>query len=174
MSLYTIFNCCLIFAGAIVMAVGILRSQALIGALPLIVSRQQGNVARHLLFHRTLMVFFLCGYLVVLAAFLFQFSFITETFISLIFFFGAIFVYLGVVLQSRLCSEMQNTLQCILPVCAKCKKVRASDTDRRDPRAWKEFEEYFAEKTNAGLTPSYCPDCLAQEAANPPERDGKA
>jgi GAF domain-containing protein len=56
------------------------------------------------------MIFFLFGYIVVASAYLFGLRFVGELFVSAIFFFGAVFVFLGIMLQSRMFSEMQVTV----------------------------------------------------------------
>ncbi len=141
-------------------------AKELMKALPLVPEHQRRHITLYLMLHRALMVFFLCGYLVVMAAFAFHYSFISETFVSLIFFFGAIFVFFGIIVQSRLLSEVQNTLQGILPICCKCKKIRAVDANNNDPLAWKQIENYISERTNVGFSHGYCTECYAEEMRN--------
>jgi hypothetical protein len=174
MSIHTIVNCCLIFVGAIIMLLSIVGSKGLMKTLPFVHERQRRHVTLYLVLHRALMAFFLCGYLVVLAAFAFHYSFISETFVSLIFFFGAIFVFVGVVVQSRLLSEVQSTLQGILPICCKCKKIRVVDANHKDQIAWKGIEAYISEKTNVDFSHGYCPECYEVEMKNIQKKRGKA
>lgn len=166
MSVQTFFNCGLISVGAIIILFSIIRSKGLLVALPFVPESQRNHVTRYLLLHRTLMMFFLFGYLVVLVGFVFDYSFVSETSVSLIFFSGAIFVYIGIVVQSRLLSEMQRTLQGILPICCKCKKIRFDDANPYDPKTWKGIEEYISEKTEVDFTHGYCPECFEMEKNN--------
>jgi len=160
---HTISNCIFILSGAIIMLISILGTKNLMAALHFVPERQRRYIRMNLVLHRVLMAFFLCGYLVVLAAFAFHYSFVSETFVSLIFFFGAIFVFLGVSVQSRLLSEVHNTLQGILPICCKCKKIRNVEANPKDPLAWKKIEVYLSEKTNVNFTHGLCPECFAGE-----------
>ena len=166
MSIHTFINCFLIFVGAIIMLISILGAKGLMKTLHFVPERQRRLITLYLVLHRTLMGFFLLGYLVVLAAFAFHYSFISETFVSLIFFFGAIFVFVGVNVQSRLLSEVQSTLQGILPICCKCKKIRTVDANHKDPMAWKRIEDFFSEKINVGFSHGYCPECYEEEMKN--------
>ncbi|MFP4547326.1 MAG: response regulator [Fidelibacterota bacterium] len=47
-----------------------------------------------------------------------------------------------------------KTLKGLLPICAKCKKVRD------DEGYWQSVEKYISQKTEAKFTHSICPDCL--------------
>jgi hypothetical protein len=166
MDIHTIANSFFILVGAIIMLVSIVGSKGLVKMLPLVSERQRKHITLYLKLHRALMLFFLCGYLVVLVAFALHYSFISETFVSLIFLFGAIFVFVGVSVQTRLLAEVQKTLQGILPICCKCKKIRVVDGNHRDPKAWKSVEHYITEKTDVGFTHGYCPECYEEEKKN--------
>ena len=61
-------------------------------------------VTAHLIF----MVFFLLGYLAVLYLFVQDVEFSSSLFVALIFFFGAIFVFMGIVIQKRMFSKLQK------------------------------------------------------------------
>jgi len=163
MSLHTIINCSLIFAGAVIMLVSIVKLKGPMEALSFVPESQRRTVSLYLGLHRTLMIFFLGGYLVVLAGFAFNYSFISGAFVGLIFLSGAVFVYIGIVVQSRLLSEMQKTLQGVLPICCKCKKIRFVNADPEDPKTWKGIEEFISEKTKVGFTHGYCPECFQKE-----------
>lgn len=155
------------------MLISIIGTKELVNALPLVPDRHRKHIKLYLALHRALMVFFLLGYLVVLAAFAFQYSFISETFVSFIFFFGAIFVFLGISIQSRLLSEMQSVLRGILPICCKCKKIRAVDANSKDPMAWKKVEDFLSDKINVDFSHGYCPECFEEEMKNLQTTDGK-
>jgi hypothetical protein len=174
MNVHIVTNCSLIAAGAVIMLISLVGSKKLIKTLHFVPDRQQRRVRLYLLLHRTLMTFFLCGYLIVLSAFVFHYSFISETFVSLIFFLGSIFVFVGVQVQSRLMSEVQNTLQGILPICCKCNKIRNAESDPRDSLAWKRIEEYLTERTKVGFTHGLCPECFAGEIRELDYLNGKS
>ena len=53
---------------------------------------------------------------------------------------GSVFVFTAVTVQARLLSDLQETLQGILPICARCKKIRVEGGDPRirvRGRRWK-------------------------------------
>jgi hypothetical protein len=145
------------------MLISMLGTKNLMTSLLFVPERQRKYIKMNLMLHRVLMAFFLCGYLVVLVAFAFHYSFVSETFVSLIFFFGAIFVFVGVSVQSRLLSEVHSTLQGILPICCKCKKIRNVAANPKDPLAWKKIEVYLSEKTNVNFSHGLCPECFEGE-----------
>jgi hypothetical protein len=163
MDIHSLVNCLIIFVGAVIMLISIIGTKGLKKALHFVPERQRKQVARYLGFHRVLMAFFLCGYIVVLVAFAFHFSFISESFVSIIFFFGAVFVFIGVTVQARLMTEVQNTLQGILPICCKCKKIRNSDANQKDPNSWKKIEDYLTERAHVNFSHGLCPECFEWE-----------
>lgn len=166
MNFQSILNCVLILFGAGIMLLSIIRVKELMQALPFVPERHRQHIIRYMILHRGLMIFFLIGYLVVLAGVCFHFQLVTEIILSLILFLGAIFVFIGVLVQSRLLSEIQNTLHGMLPICAKCKKIRVENGNYKDPLAWKRIEDYISEKTNVGFSHGYCPECYAEELKN--------
>jgi len=163
LDMHTISNCFFILSGAVIMLISILGTKNLIKALHFVAEHKRRRFSLYLVMHRVLMAFFLCGYLVVLTAFAFHYAFISETFVSLIFFFGAVFVFVGISVQSLLLSEVQNTLQGILPICCKCNKIRNVDANHKDPLAWKNIEAYLSERTNVNFSHGLCPDCFERE-----------
>jgi len=155
----TIVNLLMILAGAIVMLVSILRYQRVIQTLPFVPERHRERIQLYLFVHRGLMVVFLIGYLSVTGAIALKLPLFSETFISIIFLLGAIYVFIGIVIQSRLLTEVQSTLQGIVPICAQCKKVMAESGDPGDLTIWKNIEAYIADRTDANFTHSVCPEC---------------
>ncbi|MGD2029634.1 MAG: hypothetical protein PVG86_06810 [Desulfobacterales bacterium] len=163
MSIRTIGNCLFIFFGAIIMLTSIIRAKGLMEAMPFVPERQRKHIKRYILLHRGLMIFFFFGYLATLTAFVFKYSLISETFVSLIFLFGAVFVFIGIDVQSRLLSEVQTTLHGILPICFKCKKIRIDGGNPKDPRAWKRIENFISKRADVEFSHGVCPECFEEE-----------
>ncbi len=65
--------------------------------------------------------------------------------------------------QARLLSDLQETLQGILPICARCKKIRVEGGDPQDQSTWKAVENYISEKTHVGFSHGLCPECFEIE-----------
>lgn len=166
MDIMTNINFFLILLGAIIMLIGILRAGDSLDYVPLVPENHRKHIKLYLLLHRGLMAFFLCGYLVVLASFALHFHLFSETFVSVIFLFGAVFVFIGISLQSRLLAEFQTTLTGILPICSRCKKVRPEDGDPNDMRAWERIDEYISQKSEVAFSHGYCPGCYREEMKN--------
>lgn len=135
------------------MLVSILRAKNLLGLLDLIPKKQRRYITRYLRLHRVLMLFFLFGYIVVVLSLWLRLSFISQTFVSTIMFFGAIFVFIGIDVQSRLLKEIQTTLNGLLPVCSFCKKIRDNHGN------WNEIEVYISEHSEVRFSHSICPKC---------------
>jgi hypothetical protein len=145
------------------MLISIVKAKGLMKAIPFVSERPRRRIGYYLVLHRGLMVFFFFGYLTVMTALAYQYSFLSETFVSVIFLFGAVFVFTGIAVQSRLLSELQITLKGIVPICSKCKKIRTMDADSSDPNAWKGIEEYISERSDVAFSHGYCPKCYKEE-----------
>jgi Ca2+/Na+ antiporter len=163
MDFQSFFCLTLVLSGALIMLVSIVRVKELMKAMPYAKERHREDLRRYILMHRGLMIFFFMGYLFMLVAMARHLSFVGEIVLSLILFFGAIFVFIGILLQSRLLSEVQSTLQGILPICAKCKKIRLAGGKAEDPKAWRRIEDFFSERVDVDFTHGYCPECYQEE-----------
>ena len=163
MQMQTIVSCILIFAGAVIMLYSIAKTKEPLKAIPSIPPKYQQSLKRYLDLHRVLMIFFFFGYLAVLIAIIFKYSPISELFVSVIFLLGAIFVFLGIVVQFQLLLKVQLLLQGILPICTKCKKIRVQDGSPDDPNAWETVENYLVKRADVNFSHGYCSDCYQME-----------
>jgi hypothetical protein len=155
-----ILSIAMILAGAVVMLISLVKARELHVLTPFIPERSKPEIIRSLRLHRGLMLFFLVGYCVVAGVFALRLPFVGEFLVGLVFLSGAIFVLLGLHVQTRMLLEIKNTLHGLLPICASCKKVRSADGDPHDPAAWSSVETFISAKTSADFTHSICPDCL--------------
>jgi len=155
-----ILSIIMILAGAVVMLFSLVKARKLLILAPFIPERSKAEIIRFLRLHRALMLFFVLGYCVVAGVFFFHLPFVGEILVGLVFLFGALFVLLGLHLQTRMLIEIKNTLQGLLPICASCKKIRNADGDPHDPASWTSVEKFISAKTSADFTHSICPDCL--------------
>jgi len=155
-----ILSIVMILIGAVVMLISLVKARELHVLTPFIPERSQPTIIRSLRLHRGLMLFFLLGYCVVAGVFAFRLSFVGEILVGLVFLFGALFVLLGLHIQTRMLLEIKNTLHGLLPICASCKKIRHADGDPHDPASWSTVEKFISAKTSADFTHSICPDCL--------------
>lgn len=158
--LETIVASTVILLGAVVMLASIVRSRELLRVTPLISSRSRTSIVHLLRIHRGLMTFFLVGYVVVAAAFLLDIRPVGRLFVGAIFFFGATFVLMGIHLQARMLSGLQQTIHGIVPICSKCRKIRIAGSDPSDRASWKTIESYMAESADADFAHGMCPECL--------------
>lgn len=97
-----------IAAGAVVMTLSILKFRSIVRMLKQFSVEVYGKLRLLFSFHEILMIFFLLGYLVVLYAILMNIKLVGDLFVGAIFFFGAIFVLLGIVLQSRMLAAIRK------------------------------------------------------------------
>lgn len=147
--------------GAGVILASVLRSKALFMAMPFVNNRSRPTIARFLRHHRLLMIFFLVTYLIMSCALVIKLSFVNEMLVGAICFLVATFIYLGSLLETKLLSEIQNTLHGLLPICARCKKMRCPDSDPSRPESWVEIQQYVTRETGKEWTHAYCPTCLS-------------
>ena len=152
----------IILLGALIMVRSILKMKELFKATPFITERSKPFIVRFLKLEKFFMIFFLGGYLVVAFAFLVGHAFIGKLFVSFVFFFGAVFVFLGIVLHARMLDEIQSTIQGLLPICLNCKKIRLEGADPAVQNSWKEIESYISQRTEAKFSHGICPECLEE------------
>lgn len=58
-----------------------------------------------------------------------------------------------------LLEERVHTLESLLPICAKCKKIRKTGTDPERQSSWVPIEHYISTNTSSQFTHSICPEC---------------
>ncbi|MDJ0781817.1 MAG: hypothetical protein QNJ22_07580 [Desulfosarcinaceae bacterium] len=159
----TLINCGLILTAAAILLYSLVKNSQVQAAVHLVRREQQRPLRRYLLLHHGLIVFFLFGYLLEVVAILCGLTWVSETFVSIIFFFGALFVFIGIDLKTRLLGEVQSTLHGILPICARCKKIRVADAGEAGRESWENIECYISEKAAVSFSHGFCPVCFAVE-----------
>jgi PAS domain S-box-containing protein len=107
MSLSSFISLLLIAAGATVMAVCIRRFGPAVRQLKRVSEKEYIKIKPLANFNRALMAFFLMGYLAVALSIVLQVRIIGEYFVGAVFFFGAVFVLLGIVLQSKMTASLK-------------------------------------------------------------------
>ena len=155
-----ILSIVMILIGAVLMLFSLVKARDLHVLTPFIPERSKLEIIRSLHLHRGLMLFFFLIYCLVAGVFFLGLPFLGELLVGLVFLFGALFVLLGLHIQTRMLLEIKNTLQGLLPICASCKKIRSADGDPHDPASWTTVEKFISAKTSADFTHSICPDCL--------------
>lgn len=163
MGIQKIVSCFMVFIGTAIMLVSMLRTKELMQLMLFVPERQQRHLYRYLMLHRGLIIFFFFGYLLVLIAMAINLPLVSEPILSIILFLGSIFVFTVITVQSWLLSEVQTTLHGILPICARCKKIRIEGGNAKDHKAWKSIENYISERADVGFTHGYCPECYEKE-----------
>jgi PAS domain S-box-containing protein len=53
-------------------------------------------------------------------------------------------------------------LEGLVPICARCKKMRVEGGDPKDSRAWVRLEKYISDRTDASFTHGLCPECIKE------------
>ncbi len=108
MTNYQILSLLLIAAGAIVMSISIIKYHATIRLAQSFITRGRSSATRWYKIHHLFMFFFLFGYIAVLFSIANNIQFVSELFTSIIFFFGAGFVLIGILLQSRMLRSIKK------------------------------------------------------------------
>lgn len=163
MSKITWLNCLLVLIGAGILVKSIIEARGLVKALGFIPDRHKERLRTHLLLHRSLMVIFVFGYLLVAICFAFEYSLFSDVVVSIIFLLGAVFVLVGTTVQSQLLAEVQQTIHGLLPICMYCKRIKISEGDSENKESWKKIETYLSQKTEANFTHGLCPECFEEE-----------
>ena len=53
-------------------------------------------------------------------------------------------------------------LEGMLPICARCKKIRLKDADQAKQDSWVPIEKYIQDRTDAEFTHGFCPQCARE------------
>jgi PAS domain S-box-containing protein len=53
-------------------------------------------------------------------------------------------------------------LEGLVPICARCKKMRSEGGDPKDEKSWISLEKYISDRTDASFTHGLCPDCIKE------------
>lgn len=128
-------------------------------ALPFVLDEGRPAVNRFLRHHKMLMLLFLVQYVVIACALALKLSLVSELLLGAVFFLIAVFIYLSSLMEAKLLSEMQKTMNGILPVCSKCRKMLSPDSDPGKQESWLKAENYFAVATGKLLSHGLCPAC---------------
>ena len=166
MTIETMASCGVVLAGAIIILNCIVKARTLKESIPLISKASRSMAERHLKQHRSLMIFLFIGYALVVVAFALRLPFMTDILASAMFLFVAAFIYMKVSIETKLLSGMYETLRGLLPICAKCKKIREPNSDGSDRKSWRRIEEYVSAHSDAKFTHGYCPQCYEDEMNN--------
>jgi two-component system, sensor histidine kinase and response regulator len=90
--------------GALIMTISIMRFSRIFTTAQQLPDKNRSGLLQFLNIHRLLMGFFLLAYALVLAGIILQIQFVSHLFVSAIFLFIAIFVYISIVLEERFLS----------------------------------------------------------------------
>ena len=71
-----------------------------------------------------------------------------------------IFLFGRKIFQMKHASHYINQLESILPICAKCKKIREPEMDSNKQTSWTAIEEYIQHRSKSMFSHSMCPKCL--------------
>ena len=104
-SIFTLF---LIAAGALVMAICIRHFGPIVRQLKHVSETEYKKISKLYRFLMVLMCFFLCGYVIVFLGLVSEIKIIGELFVGAIFFFGAVFVLLVIILQSKMTTSLKQ------------------------------------------------------------------
>lgn len=98
----------LIIVGALIMAISIIKYYSTIRLAESFLGSNAKTATRWYKTHHLLMVFFFFGYIVVIGAVYNDIKLVSDVFTSIIFFFGATFVLIGILLQSRMLKSIKQ------------------------------------------------------------------
>jgi len=109
MDINSITSFILVMLGAIIMSINIIIYSRTYKNLKLIPRTKRKFINIKCKIHLILMFFFLLGYLLVSAGIIFEHFVIGLTFVGVIFFFGAIFVFIGIDIQAKMINLINET-----------------------------------------------------------------
>ena len=127
----------LIIIGSIVMALNIVRSLSTLKMFCQFVREDTKRVKLLFRIHEILMLFFLIGYIVVAYATITQIKLISALFVGLIFFFGALFVMLGIMLQTKMISSIKKQYDKVISIREVLKKSTIDKKQKKNKKGLK-------------------------------------
>lgn len=108
MDIIAVISIVLILTGAMIMILNIFTSIATLNVYFQVVKKDTSNVKSVFRIHEILMVFFLIGYITVAYATISKIELVSDLFVGIIFFFGAVFVQLGIILQKKMIESIKT------------------------------------------------------------------
>ena len=133
MTTVTFISGFMILAGAGVMAMNIVKFMSLPRLLEQFSFEGHHNFWRFFRVHQLLMLFFLLGYVAVFVSLFQRIEFVGVFFVGVIFFFGALFVYLGILLQLKMLATINAGYQEAVSIGAELDRERSNllETNRK-------------------------------------------
>ncbi|MFC1744597.1 ATP-binding protein [Candidatus Riflebacteria bacterium] len=111
LDLYSCASCLLILIGMVIMLASIVKFSRIFSFLYEFDIENITRIKRFFVIHLCLMIFFVFGYLAVLLGILMQKAILSHFFVALVFFGGAVFVFLGVVLKDLFLSAILKSYE---------------------------------------------------------------
>lgn len=144
------------------MAFSVQRVRAVMDVLPLVGEAPRATLRRLIRIHAVLMAGFVAGYVITGAAIVLGWDLFEHLVVGFIFASGAVFVYLGITIQTRLIAEIVATIEDLVPICASCKRIRLVDRSPEEMTSWKPLETYFGDTHQTKFSHSICPECTTK------------
>jgi len=116
----------LILFGAFLMLINIFSHRLMLRAASKHTDEQTDQTKILIWSHMAFMVFFFLAYLGVLALFLKKIDFSSSLFVAIIFFFGAVFVFMGIAIQRRLFASLRSKNQKLAAYNSQLKREQAN------------------------------------------------
>jgi hypothetical protein len=160
LSTISIVSSIVIATGAGIMAACILHIGEVRDIVALTMEPDRGWLLKRVRLHRLLMMLFLLAYAVVILCCLTGWKAMNEAIIAAVFFLGAAFIYIGILMQNRMSTAMLQTIRGLIPICAWCKRIRSDAPGERGGPPWQSVETYLARRAPVDFTHGICPDCV--------------
>lgn len=122
--MYKLLICLLVFSGIVFMVLGILKFRSNIRLMREFYGSDDLSISHSLAFHQSLLFLFLFGYIIILFAYMFNISLGSEMITGLIFFFGAVFVFIENNLHKKIVSSLKKNFDKTLQISVELKEER--------------------------------------------------
>jgi hypothetical protein len=152
--------CIVVATGAGIMVACIFHIGEVRNVVSLTLEPDRGWLLRRVRLHKALMILFLLAYAVVILGLFAGFKAMNELIVAAVFFLGAAFIYIGILMQNRMAAAMLQTIRGLIPICAWCKRIRSDAPGARGGPVWQSVETYFARRAPVDFTHGICPDCV--------------
>ena len=152
----------LLLAGAILIILSFVWLLGIYELLPLLEDKYKKKIGILVKIQHIFMAMFVFGYTRTAFEISHGHSEHKEIAIGLIFFFGGLYVLNSTYLKMILVKATASVIRGLIPICAKCKKIRSGEDSESHEAKWQAIEIYLGGTKGLKFSHGLCPDCIKE------------
>ena len=156
----------LLSAGIILIAISSIRLFRIYDLLPLIEVKASKQLRRLVKVQHALLPVFISGYIMAAFEIFNDHTPHLKSIIGLILFFGGVYVLISTYIKMFMARSAVMVIGSMIPICAKCKKIRTGEDSAGHEAVWQAMEIYMGATRGLKFSHGLCPECLAEYEAD--------